>query len=258
MIFEFNNDTIATMYYRDLEHFKDSCGYTIDGIWYPRVTSITSIKAKPGLYRYYAGLPDFRTAEAIKNKSAEEGTLTHNTIEGILRDKGVVIPESIKPAINAFLEFSRSHDLVVHKIEERVVSKNLHYAGTMDLLAEINGTLGVVDIKTSYSIFRDYNIQTSAYIQALKENPTLPLLTRWILRIDQSQKCLNCSATLRTKGGNIKIRNDRKSCQHNWSPLRGEWELKELRNFNYDIKAFMACKSLWEWENSYWLRQVKK
>lgn len=77
---------------RDVKSFKDDNGYEIDGIWYPRVTSIVGIKAKPALYHFYAALPDFKTGEAIKAKSAEEGTLIHETIEAILRKEPIVIP----------------------------------------------------------------------------------------------------------------------------------------------------------------------
>jgi hypothetical protein len=243
-------------WYKDINVFKDENGYEIDGIWYPRVTAIVGIKAKPALYQFYAGLPDFKTGEAIKAKSAEEGTLIHETIEAILRKESIVIPESIKPAISAFMNFYNKHDVVPHKIEERVVSKNHHYAGTMDVLAEVNGVLGVLDVKTSIAVYRDYSIQTSAYIEALKENPNMPPLTRWILRVNQLKKCLRCPATYRDKGGHIKIRGERGPCEHEWSEMRGEYEFKELTTFNEDIKAFLACKDLWEWENSYWLKKI--
>ena len=177
---------------------------------------------------------------------------------GFLKNQQTTITDQIKPDINAFLEFYRSHNISVHKIEERVVSKNHWYAGTMDILAEVDGKLGVLDIKTSYSIFRDFSIQTSAYVEALKEIPTLPSLTRWILRIDQCQRCLNCPAALRIKGGNIKIRGERGKCEHSWGPLKGEYEFKELTTFDQDIKAFLACKDLWLWENDYLIRQIKK
>ncbi len=244
------------MFYSNLENFKSVCGYEIDGIWYPRVTSIISIKAKPALYKYYADLPDFKTAEAIKTKSAGEGTLIHETVEAILEGREAIVPDSIRPAIDAFRNFYESHNIVVHKVEERVVSKKHWYAGTLDVLAEVDGKLGVLDIKTSYSIFRDFSIQTSAYIEALKEIPSLPPLAGWILRIDQCQKCLKCPATLRVKGGNIKIRGERGQCLHSWSPLKGECELKELTVLDRDIKAFFACKNLWEWEHEYWIRQL--
>lgn len=243
-------------WYKDVNSFKDANGYEIDGIWYPRVTSIVSIKAKPALYMFYASLPDYKTGEAIKAKSAEEGTLIHETIEAILRNDPVVIPESIKPAISAFMDFYSQNDIVAHKIEERIVSKKHHYAGTMDVLADINGNLGVLDVKTSIAVYRDYSIQTSAYIEALKEDPNIPPLTRWILRVDQSKKCLKCGATLRDKGGREKIRGDKGNCEHRWSEMTGEYELKEIKTFEDDIKAFLACKNLWEWENIFWLNKI--
>jgi len=250
-------------WYRDINTFKDENGYEIDGIWYPRVTAIVSIKAKPALYAFYAGLPDFKTGEAIKTKSAEEGTLVHNAIEGILKGESVAVPEEIAPAISAFNDFYSKNDIVAHKIEERLVSKKHHYAGTMDVLAEVNGVLGVLDIKTSVAIYRDYSMQTSAYVEALKEDPNMPPLptgqaglTRWILRVDQSKKCLRCPATLREKGGRLKVRGEKYPCQHEWSEMQGEYEFKEIKTFEEDIKAFLACKTLWGWENDYWLKKI--
>src|SRR3989344_4139397 len=243
-------------WYTNVDSFKEGNGYTIDGIWYPRVTSIVSIKAKPALYMFYAGLPDYKTGEAIKAKSAEEGTLIHETVEAILRKDPVGIPESIRPAVSAFLDFYNKNDLVAHKIEERVVSKKHGYAGTMDVLADLNGKVGVLDIKTSVSIYRDYSIQTSAYIEALKEDTNLPPLTRWILRVNQLKKCLKCPATFRDKGGREKIRGEKFQCEHEWGPMQGEYEFKELTSFEDDIKAFLACKDLWTWENEYWLKKI--
>ena len=244
-------------WYTNVYSFKEGNGYTIDGIWYPRVTSIVSIKAKPALYMFYAGLPDYKTGEAIKSKSAEEGTMLHEAVEAILRKEPIVIPDQVKPATEAFLDFYKNNELIAHRIEDRVVSKKHHFAGTMDVLAELNGVMGVLDIKTSMAIYRDYSMQTSAYIEALSEDKTLPPLTRWILRLDQSKHCLKCTATLRDKGGREKIRNEKGKCEHEWGPMKGEVEIKELNTFDSDIKAFLACKSLWEWENEYWLKKIK-
>lgn len=244
------------MWYSNIDNFKNANGYEIDGIWYPRVTAIVSIKAKPALMYFYASLPDYKTGQAITQKSAEEGTILHDTIEAIMRKEPVVVPDIVKPAVSAFMDFYSQNELVAHKVEERVISKKHHYAGTMDVLAELNGKLGVLDIKTSIAIYRDYSMQTSAYIEALREDPTMPPLTRWILRIDQSRHCLKCSATMRDKGGREKIRGEKAKCVHEWGPIQGEVELKELTTFDSDIKAFLACKSLWEWENEFWLTRI--
>lgn len=251
------------MYFTDLENFKSSTGYEIGGVWYPRVTSIVSIKAKPALYKYYASLPNFAAGEAIKNKSAEEGTLLHETVEAILAGKDLPIPDSVAPAVLAFRDFRSQHEIIPHQMEQKVISKQHHYAGTMDVLAEVDGKLGVLDIKTSVAIYRDYGIQTAAYVEALKEQPTLPALTRWVLRLDQARACIRgCGAKRRDKGGNEKIRLGKgkgsTTCPHVWGEPIGEVEFRELGNLPADTAAFLASKTLWEWEHEYWLKQISR
>jgi len=251
-------------YYSSEEGFKEASGYTIDGVWYPRVTKIVSIKAKPALLRFYGEAENFKSGQAITQKSAEEGTLVHETVEAILLGKNPEIDSSIAPAVGAFktfLEQKNIHTLPEY-VEKRVFHPDHRYAGTVDALALIEGKFGVLDIKTSQAIYRDYNLQTAAYMDALKsqfEN----LQTRWILRIDQIQRCLVCGATRRLKGGREKIRFDRRNspvkepCKnHQWSELKGEIEMKEFPYWQNDFEAFLGAKKLWEWENDYWLKKI--
>jgi len=93
------------MYYSNLQHFKGISGYEIDGVWYPRVTKIVEIKAKPALYKFYAEMNNFDEGEAIKKKSADEGTLIHETVEKILVGEKPEIDPSINPAITDFIKF---------------------------------------------------------------------------------------------------------------------------------------------------------
>lgn len=206
---------------------------------------------------YYAALPNFKTGEAIKARSAEEGTLVHNTIESLLKKEPIAIPDPIKPSIEAFMDFYATHRVTPLKIEERIISKKHNYAGTIDVLAEVDGEVGVLDIKTSKAVYRDYGMQTAAYIEAFKEDPHLPSLTSWILRIDQSRTCTWCGAVMREKGGNQKITGKKINCEHNWSGVVGEYEFKHIDGFEQNIKAFLAAKSLWEWEHYDWLKQIQ-
>lgn len=254
------------MYFTDHEKFKGSSGYVIDGIWYPRVTSIIDIKAKPALYHFYGELNGFAEGEAIKKMSADEGTLVHETAEKVLVGQDPEINESIAPAIQALKAFLNNTNIYVDPewIEKRIVNFNERYTGTIDSLALIDGKFGVLDIKTSQAIYRDYNLQTAAYFASLQEN-LRNLQTRWILRIDQNQNCLRCGAIRRVKGGREKIRKSKNtngafdSCldtEHNWSELKGEIELKEFPYWHDDFQAFLGAKKLWEWENDYFLKKV--
>ena len=145
------------------------------------------------------------------------------------------------------------------------------YAGTLDALALIDGKFGVLDIKTSQAIYRDYNLQTSAYMAALQSNFN-NLQTRWILRIDQNRICLKCGSILRSKGGRDKIRIpkisaqggfvsggqngvDYEKCEHNWSELKAKLSLKNSLLAGR-LQSVFRRKKLWEWENKYWLKQA--
>tara|TARA_Y100000310_G_scaffold249760_1_gene255849 strand:- start:574 stop:1347 length:774 start_codon:yes stop_codon:yes gene_type:complete len=254
------------MIYRGIKTFKEQCGYDIDGVWYPRVTKIVDIKSKPALYRYYAELGSFEKGENIKEKSANEGTLIHDTMEKIMVGEPVEIDPSIRPSVDAARQFIEDHNIQIDPefVEKRVVNKEHRYAGTVDSVALIEGRFGVLDIKTSLGIYRDYSLQISAYMDALRHE--LPgLQTRWILRIDQFKTCNNCRSTFRSKGGRDKVRKpypkpkNWESCpeeQHDWSPLTGFVELKEFPYWQNDFKAFMGAKILWEWENEYWLKRI--
>lgn len=237
------------MLYKSLQEFKTQAGYEIDGAWYPRVTSILSIKSKPALYMYYASMPSYKAAQEMTDKSALEGTLIHETIEAILQNKPVTIPPSIQPSVDAFTEFLKKHSVTPLKVEERIISKKHRYAGTIDILAEVDGVTGVLDIKTSRAVYRDYGMQTAAYIEALAEDTSLPPLTSWVLRIDQKRECMQCGAEMREKGGVQKVKRDFYPCVHHWSEPKGEYEFKEMDGYDHNIKAFLAAKTLWEWEH---------
>ena len=79
--------------YKDLNDFKEQCGYTIDDVWYPRVTKIVTIKAKPALYYYYGEAKSYRAAQEATERSAEEGTMMHEAVEGLLLGKNREISE---------------------------------------------------------------------------------------------------------------------------------------------------------------------
>ena len=248
--------------YKNVEDFKEQSGYTIDGVWFPRVTKIVSIKSKPALYYYYGEAKSYKAAQESTEQSAKEGTMIHEAVEGLLLNKNPEIPEQVAPAIASFLEFFNKNNIQVsaENVEKRIVNYDHRYAGTIDALAVIGGKFGVLDIKTSQAIYRDYNLQTSAYMDALK-NQYPELATRWILKIDQIQTCNLCGSRRRIKGGREKIKTDwknrlAKNCIHEWSALRGDIELQEFPYWQDDFQAFLGAKRLWEWENDSWLKKV--
>lgn len=270
------------MWFRDGESFKDTMGYEVEGAWFPRVTKIVDIKSKPALMHFFKEMGSFSSAEEVKNKSAEEGSRVHETIQQFCTGGLAEIPQDLEHVVSSFESFNKERGIELHPdfVERRIWSREHRYAGTIDGLASIGGKFGVLDIKTSTGFFREYNLQTAAYVLALREASVkqaigLPyeIETRWILRIDQNQTCVRCGATLRTKGGREKIRNPANggtggngngngsaaNCpagEHEWGEVCAQIELKEFPYMAEDIRAFLAAKTLWEWENSYWLRTI--
>ncbi len=260
------------MRYDNAENFKKETGHEVNGAWYPRVTKILEIKSKPALQAFFKEVGSFAAAEDIKNKSAEEGTLIHATIQGVLSGRPTEIPDSVKASVLAVLKFNEQKKMNLHEgfIERPVWSARHRYSGTVDALATIDGKFGVLDIKTSTGFYPEYNLQTSAYVSALQEFEIKKLFgltkspeTRWILRVDQQKKCQTCGSTLREKGGRLKIRSNWKSSgpkcfkdNHQWGEMAGEVELREFPYIYKDFRAFVAAKILWEWENDYWLKQI--
>jgi len=229
--------------------FKQNNGYEIDGLWYPRVTSICSIIAKPGLERWIANQPSFAAMERRRKKITDWGILVHNTIEDILLDKTPKINPIISPSIEAFFDWLNSNEIKVIDIERRVFSKEDVYAGTFDILAELNGNLGILDLKTSKDIWDDHFIQTAAYFNAYNKENKQKAKTHWILKINQYRKCEMCGAERRDKSGDINIRGGKRFCRHIFGKIKGYCELKKVNNHKPFIDVFLSAKKLWEFSN---------
>ena len=81
-------------------------------------------------------------------------------------------PKVEEPARWAFLRFqqwAQSVDLQPRLIEQTVWSRTHRYAGTMDLLADVNGVLTLVDFKTGKAVYPEAYLQNVAYQVALTE-----------------------------------------------------------------------------------------
>jgi hypothetical protein len=244
-------------YKQSPETFKLENGYTIQDVWYPRVTKIISIKSKPVLYKYYAQVGGYENGQRIAEESAKEGTAVHEAVQSIMVGGTPDVAESIRPSIDAFREYIQKIPIVTRPeyIERRFLHTTHRYAGTIDALAEINGKFGVLDIKTSQGIYRDYNLQTAAYMDPLlSEFPHIE--TRWILRIDQHQICATCQGIRRIKGGRESIKSTvgkyglfARCGVHRWLSPIGVVELQEFSNWRDDFETFLAAKKLWEWEH---------
>lgn len=254
----------------EIDKFLKFNGYFIEGNWYPRVTSICQIKSKPALYRFYGNAESFAAANKKKAKAAEEGTIVHELIESFITKKTVIVPPENIGIKKAFEDFLQEHSFFSYKdwIERRVKHPHYRYAGTLDLLGEIDGHFALIDIKTSARVYEDYRLQTSAYVYALNEEPwmldksgrkiILPreIEKRYILRIAQKKVCEKCGGTLYLRSMGDRFVGGESFCEHKFGEILGEWELVEFDNVQEDFEGFLHCKGLWEWEYRDILKQL--
>ena len=245
------------------EDFKSNNGYEIQGMWMPRVTSIINVIMKPGLFYYYANHKNFATAKAALNGAANWGTLIHNSIEAVLRNEGEKIDKKVLPTISAFERWRGEHRTKIldseSDIEKQVCDFDNHYAGTLDVLMEIDGDLGVLDLKSGSSIWNEHFLQLAAYMGAYNKNAPAKRKAkkRWILRLDQYEECKICGAKRRHKTGEYRITGGDRHCAHNFSKEKGIFEFKELPDYAYDLDGFLNAKNLWEWVNKNSLKRIR-
>lgn len=119
---------------------------------YPSVTTILSgcKKAKKALHEWRKRV-GAETANKISRQATERGTSVHQLIEDYCQNKestGKIMP-------NAADMFSRLREVAnesidnIKLVEGLMYSEYLRAAGTVDMVAEFNGKLSVIDWKTS-------------------------------------------------------------------------------------------------------------
>lgn len=109
-------------------------------------------------------------------RAGEIGTQAHRLIEWNLRR---ALGQKVGPeprvtdkaswAFMAFQDWAGAHKFKALLIEQTVFSDVHKYAGTMDLLAEIDGVPKLIDFKTGKSIYWEALLQSVAYQVALTE-----------------------------------------------------------------------------------------
>jgi genome maintenance exonuclease 1 len=148
---------------------------TPDGNEYPSVTSIISIMGEEFIRAWKEAVGE-ATANEISRKAATRGTLIHENCENYLQGKPLTFSmfeqeerkmfENLMPVMESIEE--------VHAMESMLYSDTLKFAGTVDLIAKINGELCILDWKTSgrYKSSEDipnYFTQAAAYAYAFWE-----------------------------------------------------------------------------------------
>ncbi len=109
-------------------------------------------------------------------RAGEIGTALHKHIEWTIRKElgqevgpQPELPPEGQTAFSKWIEWRDTVDLKPIHIEQVVYSLEFGYAGTLDLYAEVEGQLAVVDWKSGKAIYPEAYLQNAAYCCALEE-----------------------------------------------------------------------------------------
>ena len=121
------------------------------------------------------------------------GSQAHKLVEhGIRKALGQVVGPEPKVrdeallAYMAFQDWCQEHSVQALRIEQQVYHPRLGYAGTLDLVARINGELAIVDVKTAKAIYWEYELQVAAYAAALAAMGHETVTKGYILRLPKN------------------------------------------------------------------------
>lgn len=159
-------------------NFLDSRVYKREeGIYYPSVTTILQYMPKNKFFESW--LKDVgHNADIIMRKAGNEGTQVHEAAEALVKGEEVSWVDNYGKAkysqlvwemILKFYDFWTTYKPKLISTEEFVWSDEHKYAGTGDLVVEMDGETWLLDIKTSNSLHRSYDLQLASYAKAFKE-----------------------------------------------------------------------------------------
>lgn len=148
---------------------------TPEGNLYPSVTSIVGKLSEDSIRKWKESIGE-DIANEIGRRAAAQGTLVHENCENYI--KGLPLTFNMfqneqKLMFNNFLPILESIE-EVYGLETQLYSDRFKYAGTVDLIAKIDGIMYILDWKTTskYKSREDipnYFTQASAYAYAFWE-----------------------------------------------------------------------------------------
>lgn len=143
----------------ELEFIEEPHIYLLNGVEIPSVSTVM----KPLSSSVYGDVDP-----QVLSMAANRGTIVHEAIENYLHYGIEDIPMTYAGYLDAFVQFWKDYRPTIVAVECCVYHKYLQYAGTVDLLVEIDGELWLIDNKTSSRIEKMLTrVQLEAYKKAL-------------------------------------------------------------------------------------------
>jgi hypothetical protein len=209
--------------------FLDERFYESDGEYFPSATTILDVYPKE--FGFNQWLKDLgQNANEVLRRAGERGSKVHDAINQLLLGEEVEwegYDWTEWQMINRFLEFWGRYKPKLVGSEVSLVSKELGYGGTLDLICVIDDEIWLIDHKTGNGIYTSHQLQLASYKHLWYKRP---YKTNMIDRYG----VLWLNSTTRTE-----------------KEFQGKgWQLKEFtEEYEKDLKSFEQIKDIWKREN---------
>lgn len=172
--------------YTDMKDLTESNGRTYitpEGKKYPSITTVLGVRSKDAILEWRRRVGE-EEANRISRHAATRGTALHTIAENYINNDDEYFPPNTMPHVRAlFKSIKPVIDGGVGRVilqEQPLYSDHLGIAGRVDLVAEFNGKLSIVDFKTSKrrkarEDIKNYFAQATAYAIMFEERTGIPV-----------------------------------------------------------------------------------
>ena len=154
---------------------------TPEGELYPSITTILGEFSKASIQKWRKRVGETE-ANKISGKASRRGTSVHSICEAYIKNEDGYLDGQTPNIIELFKTIEPFLERVdnIHGVELALYSDHFGVAGRTDLIAEFDGTLSVIDYKTSNKIKKkewceSYFAQCAFYAVAYEELTKIPV-----------------------------------------------------------------------------------
>lgn len=187
--------------------------YKRNNEYYPSVSTILNYFPKGRFFEDW--IRDVgHNSDFIASQAADEGSQVHDAAEHFIKGKEIQWLDANGTAqyslhvwkmILKFAEFWNRYKPKLIATEYHLFSDNHKYAGTADLIVEMNGDVWLIDIKTSNSLHTTHELQLGAYATAWNETHDTKITKTGILWLKAATRTEGKGDDMKGKGWQVKV-----------------------------------------------------
>ena len=209
-----------------------------EGVYYPSVTTILQYMPKNKFFESW--MKDVgHNADLIMRRAGKQGTQVHEAAEKLVEGEEVQWMDEYGNAkysqivwemILRFADFWKTHKPELISAEDFVWSDEHKFAGTADLVVKMDGEVWLLDIKTSNSLHKSYDLQLASYAKGLEESKGIKIERTGIIWLKaHTRSASKKKGTYQGKGWQVKVIDNIKE---NFELFKMIYKLYSLENPN--------------------------